>query len=170
MTSIKTKNKLFRRYFKGNDFDKKAFYTKYLNELTHIAYHAKRSYYENLIKTNNQNSSQIWSIIKEIIECKKNSTKNKLPTAFLIENQMVNTNLQVFFLTIYASTLLGANMAKNVPQISNSFKIFINSCIQPFALPEICEEEINSCIDNMFYVSRKQAGSGIRLQLVHKSH
>ena len=105
LTSIKTKNKLFRRYFKGNDFDKKAFYTKYLNELTHIAYHAKRNYYENLIKTNNQNSSQIWSIIKEIIECKKNSTKNKLPTAFLIENQMVNTNLQVFFLTIYASTL-----------------------------------------------------------------
>ena len=104
MISIKTKNKLFRRYFRSNDVDKKAFYRKYLNKLTHINYHAKRNYNENLIKTNNQNSSQIWSIMKEIIECEKNSTKNKLPTAFLIANQMVNTDSQVF-LTLYASTL-----------------------------------------------------------------
>ena len=100
LISIKTKNKLFRHYFKSNDVDKKAFYRKYFNKLTRIKYHAKRNYYENLIKTNNQNSSQIWSIIKEIIECKKNSTKNKLPTAFLIANQMVNTDSQVFLDTL----------------------------------------------------------------------
>ena len=40
-------------------------------------------------------------------------------------------------------------MAKNVPQNSNSFKIFTNNCIQSFVLPEICEEEVNSCIDNI---------------------
>ena len=40
-------------------------------------------------------------------------------------------------------------MAKDVPQNSNSFKIFTNSCIQSFVLPEICEEEVNSCIGNI---------------------
>ena len=44
---------------------------------------------------------------------------------------------------------IGANMSKNVPQKSNSFKIFTYSCIQSFALPEICEKEVNSCIDNI---------------------
>ena len=77
LISIKTKNNLFRRSFKSMGVDKKAFYRKFLNKLTHMKYHGKRNYYENLIKTKNQNSSQIWSIVKEIIECKKNSTKNK---------------------------------------------------------------------------------------------
>ena len=34
LISKETKNKLFRRYFKSNDVDKKAFYRKYLNKLT----------------------------------------------------------------------------------------------------------------------------------------
>ena len=63
---------------------------------------------------------------------------------------MVNTNSQVFLdsLCEYFANI-GANISKNVPQISNSFKIFTNSCIQSFALLEICEEETSSCIDNI---------------------
>ena len=63
---------------------------------------------------------------------------------------MVNTETQVFLNTLceYFANI-DANMAKDVPQNSNSFKIFTNSCIQSFALPEICEEEVNSCIDNI---------------------
>ena len=63
LISIKAKNELFRRYFKSNDADKKDFYRKYLNILTHIKYHAKRNYYGNLIKINNESFSQIWLII-----------------------------------------------------------------------------------------------------------
>ena len=121
-----------------------------MNKLTYIKYHAKRNYYENLIKTNNQNSSEIWSIMKEIIECKKNSTKSKLLTAFLIENQMVKTDSQVFLdnLCEYFANI-EANMAKNVPPNIYSFKLFTNSCIQSFAFPQLCEEEVNFCIDNI---------------------
>ena len=63
---------------------------------------------------------------------------------------MVNTDSQVFLDTLceYFANI-GANTAKNVPQNSNSFKIFTNSCIQSFVLPEICEEEVNSCTDNI---------------------
>ena len=70
LVSIKMKNKLFRVCFKSNNADKKALYKKYRNKLSHIKYLAKRNYYENLIKSNNRNPSQIWSVIKEIIECK----------------------------------------------------------------------------------------------------
>ena len=57
LTFIKTKNKLFKKYFKNKNFNadksKKEHYKKYLNKLTHAKYLAKRIYYENLIKCNN---------------------------------------------------------------------------------------------------------------------
>ena len=70
LTSIKTKYILFKIFFKSNDPEKKAYHKRYMNKLTHIKHHAKRCYYETFIKTNYRNSSQIWSIINEIIDCK----------------------------------------------------------------------------------------------------
>ena len=107
---------------------------------------------ENLIiKFNNRNPSQIWSVIKEIIECKKSSKKSQLPSALLIENQMINTDSHVFLkkLCEYFANI-GINLANNIPQTNNnSFKIFTSSCVQSFALQEIREEDVISCIDNV---------------------
>jgi len=47
LKSIKTKNRLFRMFFKSNDLNKKAVYKKYLNKLPHIKFIARRNYYEN---------------------------------------------------------------------------------------------------------------------------
>ena len=53
LKSIKTKDKLFKKYFKNRNFytDKstKEHYKKYLNKLTHIRNLAKRIYDKNLI-------------------------------------------------------------------------------------------------------------------------
>ena len=80
LKSIKTKNKFFRKLFKSNNPEEKTFYKKYLNKLTHVKETSKRNYYENLIKTNSKNSSQTWSAIREVIDCKHSS--NKLKTTF----------------------------------------------------------------------------------------
>ena len=50
LTSIKTKNKLFRSNVKNNNLENKTNYKKYLNRLTHIKNSAKRMYYEKRIK------------------------------------------------------------------------------------------------------------------------
>jgi len=71
LKSIKTKNKLFKNVFKTNGSDQKTFYKKYLNKLTHLKNFATQNYYKNQIKSNYNNSSQIWSVIKEIIACKR---------------------------------------------------------------------------------------------------
>ena len=80
LASIKTKNKLFKKYFENKNIDtdksKKEHYKKYLNKLTHVKNLAKRIYYENSIKCNNNNPSQTWSIIKEIIDHKNSAKKN----------------------------------------------------------------------------------------------
>ena len=127
--------------------DKKVIYEKYLNTLTRIKYHAKRNYYENPIKSNNRNPSQIWSVIKEIIDCKKSSQKSILPSALLIENQMIDTDSHMFLdkLCEYFANI-GINLASNIPQTNNnSFKIFASSYVQSFALQEIHEEDVVSC-------------------------
>jgi len=78
LKSIKTKNKLFKKLLTNNDSDKKAYYKKYRNKLTHIKNEAKHYYYENLIKNTQNNSSQTWSVINEIIDCKISANKLKL--------------------------------------------------------------------------------------------
>ena len=151
LVSIKMKNKLFRSCFKNNNTDKKAVYKKYLNKRAHIKYHAKRNYYENLIKSNIRNPSQIWSVIKKIIDGKKSSKKSKLPSVSLIENQVIDTDSDMFLdkLCEYFANI-GINLANNVPQTNNnSFKIFTRSCVHSFALQKICEEDVISCIDHV---------------------
>ena len=82
LKSIKTKNKLFKKYFKskqGISNDKEVLYKKYLNKLTHVKNLAKRNYCESIIKNNNKNSSQIWSVINEIVDYKNSASKGKFP-------------------------------------------------------------------------------------------
>ena len=77
LKSIKTKNKLFRSHYRSNDLNKKLFYKKYLNKLTHIKYLAKQSYYKNLFKESEGDSYRTWSIIGELIDYKNKSVLQK---------------------------------------------------------------------------------------------
>ena len=116
LNSIKTKNKLFQNHFKSNNPDKKKVYKKYLNKLTHIKFRAKRIYNKNLIKSNSNNSTQTWSIIKKIINCKQFSKKSKLPSELSVDNKMINTNSQIFLVKLcdYFANI-GATMSKIIP-------------------------------------------------------
>ena len=61
---------------------------------------------------------------------------------------MINTDSYVFLdkLCEYFANI-GTNLANNISQTNNnSFKIFTSSCVQSFALQDICEED---CIDNV---------------------
>ena len=71
---------------------------------------------------------------KKIIDCKKSAKKSKLPSPLLIENQMIDTDSHVFLdkLCDYFANI-GTNLANNIPQTNNSFKIFTGSCVQSFA-------------------------------------
>ena len=56
---------------------------------------------------------------KEIIECQKPSKKSKLPSALLIENQMINTDSHVFLdkLCEYFANI-GTNNIEKVAYVS----------------------------------------------------
>ena len=64
---------------------------------------------------------------------------------------MIDTDSHLFLdkLCEYFANI-DTNLANNIPQTNNnSFKIFTCSCVQLFALQEICEEDVISCIDNV---------------------
>ena len=58
LISIKTKNKLFKKFVKNSNQMDKANYKKYLNKLTHVKNFSKRLYYENVIKSTHNDSSK----------------------------------------------------------------------------------------------------------------
>ena len=153
LTSIKTKSKFFKKYYKSNSSDssKKQQYKKYLNKLTHIKNIAKRSYYENLIKKNKRNPFQTWSIIKDIIDFKNSTNKAKLSFTIMIRDEKIKTDSKNFLdIACEYFANIGANMSKKLPfSNSFSFKIHRNSCMKSFLLEEITLEEINLCIDNL---------------------
>ena len=122
-----------------------------MNKLTHIKFHTKRIYYENLIKSNSNNSTQTWSIIKKTINCKQFSKKSKLPSELSVDNEMINTNSQTFLDKFYDYFVnIGATMSKNIPNEKVTvFKIHNKSCLQSFAFQEMNEEEVNFCINNI---------------------
>ena len=150
LKSIKTKNKLFRSHCCSYDLDKKLFYKKYLNKLTHIKYLAKQSSYKNLIKESESDSYRTWSKIEKLIDYKNKKCALKIPAAIEFNDKMLKLNLQIFVLSyVNISQNVGANMNKNL--ISNDSKLTIHAkcCSQNFVFHEITFKKINSCINNL---------------------
>ena len=93
--------------------------------------------------------------MNEIIDCKK-SKKNNLSSSLLVENQMIKTHSPTFLdkLCEYFANI-GVNMARNVPQSSNCFKVFSQSSKGSFVLQEISEKDVNSGVDKIKIASSK---------------
>ena len=151
LTSIKTKNKLFRNYVKNYNQENKMNYKKHLNKLTHIKNLAKRMYYEKQIKENHQDSSKTWKIIKEIINYQQSSRKSNLPSTITIDGQNYNASSKSFLNKLcefFAN--IGANMiSKNNQASSHQINIYNKRCMQSFVMHEISEDEVRTSINNV---------------------
>ena len=83
---------------------------------------------------NNQKNYRLQAIFK----------KSKLPSELSVDNEMINTNSQIFLdkLCDYFANIR-ATMSKNIPNEKNSvLKIQCKSCLQSFTFQEIDEKEV----------------------------
>ena len=112
---------------------------------------AKRSYYDNLMKKNERNPSQTWSLIKDIIDFKNSKNKAKLPSTIMIKDEKIKTDSKKYLnIACKYFANIGANMSKKLPfSNSSSFKIHSKSCMKSFLLEKITLEEINFYSDNL---------------------
>ena len=110
-------------------------------------------YYENFIKSNFNNSTQTWSIIKKIMDCKRFSKKSKLPSELSVDNEMINTNSQIFLDKLYDYVanleLLCQRIFQKKKILFLKFMIKAAYEVQSFAFQEIDEEEVNFYINNI---------------------
>ena len=95
LKSAITKIRLFKSRYKCLDLNKIEFYKKYRNTPAHFKFLAKRQYYDQVLRQSKSNPKESWSIIREIVDYKKNLPTN-FPTSLMINKQMCITNSEKF--------------------------------------------------------------------------
>ena len=98
--------------------------------MTHVENLAKFIYYENIIKCSNNNPSQTWSIIKEIIDHKNSAEKTVLSSAKAIEDENVRTDTLNFVKSLceYFANIGTKMSEKLLCSEAFSFKSHSKSC------------------------------------------
>ena len=122
LTSIKCKNKSYKKFIKSKDpfwYNK---YKTYRNSINHLIRASKNMYYKNYFNTFRNNSKKVWSGIKSIISNKKSphTSINLQINGEIITNQKTVTNkFNTFF------TNVGPNLSKQIPQTNKLFTDYL---------------------------------------------
>jgi hypothetical protein len=108
--SIKIKNHLYKCFLKDPTPNKEEQYKIYRNKLHHLLRRAERDHYENIININKNNLKKTWSVMKNIINKKRQTS---FPDYFISNNTKITekydiaTHFNNFFVNI-GSTLANA--------------------------------------------------------------
>jgi hypothetical protein len=120
----------------------------YQNKLSHILKNSERAHYQNALNSCRNNLNKSWTIIKEIINKKKNKS-NKLPKITINghlcdDPQTIANHFNTFF------TNIGSILDTKIPKNSTNPLSFIpkNYTFNIFLDPT-SELEINKIVDNL---------------------
>ena len=90
--SIKTKNKLYVKYFRRPSLTNRLLYKQFRNKLNMLMRRVEREYYDKELLIHKNNLRKSWEIIKDVINKKKNID---LPDKFNIDDDMVTDKLEI---------------------------------------------------------------------------
>ena len=88
LNKIKTKNKLVKQLHQKFDKDNFEKYKKQRKALNREIKSAKETYYKDLIDDSNGNSSNLWKILGELANFKKN--KKNFPNEIVTDDEMID--------------------------------------------------------------------------------
>ena len=143
LTSIKTRDKLFRKLCKINfsDVTLHTRYKKYRNFLTHVKELSKKLHYQNELSCNSGNSTKIWNTINHILGKKKCRT-NKMQLIEVDGKRFESPHQITEIMNTYFSEV-GSNLAKQVHTTKITYKHFMKNRISnSMVLEDTCPEEI----------------------------
>ena len=122
--SSKTKQKLYIKFLKTKNLENEMNYKNYKNLYEKLRKKSKKNYYSDQLKKYQNNSKQLWKIMKEITG-KQKEKSNSLPQTIIIngkslyEEKQIATEFNNFF------TSVGTNLAKKIPNIQTTFDEFL---------------------------------------------
>ena len=120
-TSIRKKNKLYKKYLKTKSVYYHTKFKLYRNKLNHLLRVSKRNYYSNYFDTKGGNSRQIWKGIKSLINIKSKSYQ--VPEVIndngceLTDAKSIANAFNGFFSNV------GCNLANKIPTIMDKSPI-----------------------------------------------
>ena len=124
LKSIKTKNKLYKKYLQVPTVDNSLLYKRYKNKLNHTLHLAKRRYYEKKLEDAKSNTHATWKILNEVLNRKK--SRPQLNTIFKSDGQEISDPVEVAnrFCSYFSS--IGPNLAKKIQPPPCSHKDFLS--------------------------------------------
>ena len=128
-TSIKTKNKLYKKYIKTQSYHNQCKYKLYRNRLLDLIRLSKKQYYKDYFTTNSKNTKNIWNGIRQLVSLK---TKAKYtPSKILKQDQEITNSKEICneFNKYFAN--IGKNLASAMPNSTNmpKFSQYLNDPI-----------------------------------------
>jgi hypothetical protein len=126
LNSIKTKDKLHKKFKTTNNEVNETLYKKYRNKLECVKRLAKKNYYTSEIKKFKDNPKKLWGTIKSIIN-KQNSITH-FPTSFTLNenNKITNPKIIANEFNKYFSTI-GSSLSNKLPSPDRSFESFMGN-------------------------------------------
>ena len=145
--AIKTKNKLYRRSKKSGVEAHDREYKRYRNTLTKLITEAERTHYDLLLKENKHNLKKSWTVLKEIINKKK---ENKSCSKFILNGNITADKTKIadgfnkFFVNV------GPTLSSKIPSDNRSPTTYMkNKVDESMFIAPVVDEEIISIIKNL---------------------
>ena len=128
LKSIKTKNKLYKKYLQVPTVDNSSLYKRYKNKFNHTLRLAKHRYYEKKLENAISNAHATWKTLNEVLNRKK--SRAQLNTIFKSDDQEISDPVEVAnrFCSYFSS--VGPNLAKKIQPPPCSHKNFLSGSFQ----------------------------------------
>ena len=148
-TSIRVKNRLYKKYIKTKSSYYHNKFKLYRNKLNHLVRKSKINYYNNYFNTNKTNIKNVWKGIKEIIgSTRSNAT---LPSKFITENNIELTDCKDIanhFNEFFSN--IGSNLASSLPDLGVSPMDFLPPRVgNSFNLTPVTDKEVQDEIEKL---------------------
>ena len=121
----KRKQTLYEKFLKNRNEKNEKLYKSYKSLFESVKRKSKRIYYSSKILEFKNNAKKTWDVMKELIG-KACNTESSLPIKLVIEKKEVTEIKDIAEEFNNFLTNFGPNLAKKVPNSSNSFTSFLN--------------------------------------------
>ena len=145
--SIKTKNKLYRRYKKTGNAEHEYIYKQYRNNLNKLLITAEKSHLETLFNDNKDNLKKSWRILKQVINKRKDSSSC---SKFLVNQETTTDKNKIakgfnqYFINI------SPNLANKIPQDNKCPTTYMdNRVLESMVITPVVEEEVQAIIKSL---------------------
>ena len=127
LTSVKKKNKLYKKYLANPTPVRDSQYKRYKNKLNHLIRISKKTYYDKKFELAKSDLKTTWKLINEVTNLKRK--KPSLPSSFRSNNMTINEPSKIANDFCKYFSEIGPSLARKIPPTNRSFHKFLSPTI-----------------------------------------